>query len=174
MKKHIELSAGRQACLHRQGFTIIELLIYCGILTIFLYVMTNIFTAVLDMQLETQTSSAETVDSRYILSRFAYDIGRASAIITPAALGEQTSDLALTIDGVQYSYTVADGDLILTTPVGSGTLNSYATSISNVTFRRYGNVDGKHSVRITFTLTSIVSRVAGPEVRDFETTIGLR
>jgi hypothetical protein len=157
-----------------QGFTIVELLIYCGILTVFLYVMTSIFTSVLDMQLETETTNAATADSRYILARFGYDIGHANAIVTPASLGEEAPTLTLSTGGSEYTYALSDGNLMLTSPIGSGTLNSYGTTVSNVTFRRYGNVDGKHSVRITFTLTTTTSRIQGPEVRSFETTIGLR
>jgi Tfp pilus assembly protein FimT len=168
MKKYTGLPAGRQ------GFTIVELLIYCGILTVFLYVMTNIFTSVIDMQLETETANAVTTDSRYILSRLTYDIGRASAITTPASLGQQTGNLVLQIGGTDYTYTLTDGNLILTTTNGTGALNSYGTTVSDVTFRRYGNTDGKHSVRLTFTLTTTTMRAQGPEVRDFETTVGLR
>jgi len=156
------------------GFTIVELIIYAGILTMFLYVLTGIFTAVLDMQLESETQSAVIQDSRYILSRFSYDIGRASAIVTPVALGDQTSTLVLTIGGANYSYSVLNGNLVFTDTGGSGSVNSFGTTVSGVSFRRYGNLNGKNGVRIAFTLTSTTERVSGPEMRDYQVTIGLR
>jgi hypothetical protein len=156
------------------GFTIVELILYAGILTMFLYVLTNIFTSVLDMQLESETQSAVIQDSRYILSRFGYDIGRASAIVTPAALGDQTSTLVLTIGGTNYTYSVVNGNLILADANNSGSVNSFGTMVSGVSFRRYGNLNGKNGVRIAFTLTSTTERISGPETRDYQATIGLR
>jgi hypothetical protein len=171
MKKMFRLPAGRQ------GFTIVELIIYAGILTIFLYVLTNIFTEVLDMQLESETQSAVIQDSRYILARFAYDIGRASAIVTPAALGDQTSTLELTIGGTNYTYSLipsVNGNLVLSDTNNSGAVNGFGTTVSGLTFRRYGNLNGKNGVRIVFTLTSTTQRISGPEIRDYQATIGLR
>jgi hypothetical protein len=53
-------------------------------------------------------------------------------------------------------------------------LNSYGTTVSNVSFRRYGNINGKHSVRLAFTLTSTTQRTSGAEIQNFETTLGLK
>ena len=156
------------------GFTIIELVIYAGILTMFLYVLTGIFTEVLDMQLESETESSVVQDSRYILSRFSYDIERASAIVTPAALGDQTSTLVLTIGGVNDTYALVNGNLVFTDTNGSGSVNSYGTNVSGVSFLRYGNVNGKNGVRIAFTLTSTTQRISGSQTRSYQATIGLR
>jgi hypothetical protein len=158
----------------QSGFTIVELLVYSGILVIFLYVLTNIFTAILDMQLTSETASAVIQDSQYILSRFSYDIGRASAITTPATLGSQSSALILTIGSESYTYALTNGNLLLTVASTSAALNSFGTTVSNVSFRRYGNTNGKHSVRIGFTLTSTTQRTDGSQTQDFQTTIGLK
>jgi hypothetical protein len=158
----------------RQGFTIIELLVYSGILVIFLYVLTNIFTAILDMQLSSQTTSAVVQDGRYILSRLTYDITRASAITVPVSLGDQSSSLTLRIGPSLYTYAVSAGDLMLETASVGAALNSYGTKVSGVSFRRYGNVNGKHSVRIAFTLTSTTQKTSGAEVQNFQTMIGLQ
>src|SRR3972149_9396014 len=100
-----------EASERRRGFTIVEMIIYCSILISFLYVLTNMFVSILDMQLESETTSSVTQDSRYLFSRFAYDLGRASAIVTPAALGEQSNTLQLTINGALHTYEVLDGQL---------------------------------------------------------------
>ncbi len=159
---------------HSRGFTIVELLIYSAILVAFLYVMTNIFTETLDMQLESETASAVSQDSRFILSRLNYDIARASSVTQPASLGQQTSTLILQIGTATYTYTLSNGNLLLTDPIETGALNSYGSSVSNLTFRRYGNVNGKPSVRLTFTLTSKSQRTSGADSEDFEATYGTR
>jgi type II secretory pathway component PulJ len=167
-KKKNSLPAGRQ------GFTVVELLVYSGILVVFLYVLTNMFTAILDMQLASETASAVVSDGRFILSRLEYDISRASAIVMPASLGAQSSGLTLTIGSTDYTYAVSGGNLQLTASSASASLNSFGTSVSGVSFRRYGNTNGKHSVRIAFTLTSTTQRVSGSETQNFQTTIGLK
>lgn len=158
----------------RRGFTIVELLIYSGILVIFLYVMTSMFTAILDTKLESETASALITDGQYLFSRLAHDIERADILVTPAALGEQSADLTLRIGGADYMYTATSGNLELTNNIGTFGLTSYGTTISNLSFRRYGNVNGKHSVRIVFRLTSTTERPGGADIRDFETTISMR
>jgi hypothetical protein len=157
-----------------RGFTIVEMIIYCTILVSFLYVMTNMFVSILDMQLESETTSSVIQDSRYLFSRFTYDIGRATAITIPANLGEQSNTLGLTINGVLYTYALQGENLFLTSTAGTGQLNSEGTTISGLSFRRYGNVTGKPSVRIVFTLESTTHRTGGPEIRSFETTLGVR
>jgi hypothetical protein len=175
MKKQTGLPAARlPARQGRQGFTIVELIIYTGILTIFLYVLTNIFTSVLDMQLESESTGPVVADGRYILSRFTYDITHASAIITPSTLGGESTSLVLRVGASDYTYSLSNGNLTLTTPLGAADINSYGSRVSNVSFRRYGNAGGKNSVRIVFTLTSTTTRQSGSEIRDYQTTIGLK
>src|SRR3990172_6790072 len=50
----------------RRGFTIIELILYMGMLSILLAVLSQIFVSILNVQLESQSSSSIEQDSRYI------------------------------------------------------------------------------------------------------------
>lgn len=159
---------------NKQGFTLVELLIYMILLSATLVVMTDILTQTLDARLESEAGSAVSSDGRFILSRLMYDIGRADSIVTPAALGDQTGSLHILINGVDYIYSL-NGD-ILELNAGSQTdrLNSVGTGFSNISFRRLGNAGGKNSVQILFTITSSTVRKSGPEARTFQTTVGLR
>lgn len=157
-----------------RGFTLVELMIYSSILIIFLYVMTSIFTQLIDVQLESETTSALTQDSRFILNRLSYDIARATSVVQPAGLGQQTTNLILQIGATTYTYALQNGNLVLTDPIETAAVNSYGTMVSNTTFTRYGNVNGKPSVRLTFTLTSTTQRTSGAETRDYEATYGTR
>ena len=156
------------------GFTIVELVIYSALLLVFLLVLTQIFFSVLDVQLESEATSAVTQDGRYIVLRLIYDVSRATAMTTPAALGQQTSNLVLTIGGTTYTYSVTGGILSLNDGTTTQRLNSVGTTISNPTFRRLGNVSGKNSVKFAFTVTSTGLRSIGNEVQDFASTVGLR
>jgi len=157
-----------------RGYTLIEMLVYGTILMIFMTVMTMIFSTLIEMQLSSESSASVAQDGRYLFSRLAYDIHRAGAIVTPAAIGGQSSVLELTINGQTYHYAVTDGNLMLTTPNGSAQLNSIGTTVPDLLFRRYGSDETKHSISVSFTLESTTSNIVKKETRDFQTTITLR
>jgi prepilin-type N-terminal cleavage/methylation domain-containing protein len=71
----------------KKGFTLVEMLIYMGLLTIFLAVIGNIFFSIIDLQLESQATSSVSESGRYLLSRISYDVRRAQSITTPASPG---------------------------------------------------------------------------------------
>ncbi len=158
--------------MNRRGFTIVEFLLYCALLMIFLFIMTNLFTQILDTQLVSESTGPLTQDSRYIFLRLSYDISRASSIEIPSSIGGEAQTLGLTIAGLPYTYALTGTALTTTDPAGSRALNSYATTVSNVSFRRYGNVGGKPSIRVFLTLTGVVSASSGIRSQDFTATIG--
>ena len=158
----------------KRGFTVIELLIYMALLTGFLLILTRVFSSTLDIQLDSEANSSIQQDSRYILSRLTYDIQRAQAVTTPAAIGGSGSTLALTISGVTNTYTLSGNNLTLTNASPAAQLNSQNSSVSAVLFKRIGNAGGKDTVQLSFTLTSVVKRLQGSDVKSFQTTVGRR
>lgn len=160
--------------MNKKGFTVVELLLYLGLLTIFTVILTRIFTAILDVQLESVATSAVEGDSRFIFSRLAYDINRADSIVTPNAPGVEADSLTLMMGTIANTYSINLNNLMLANDNGAHQLNGYGTQISNLSFMRLGNENGKNSIRITFTITSTVQEVSGPETKIVETTIGIR
>lgn len=154
------------------GFSIVELLMYMGLVTILIAILTSIFLAALEAQLSSQASSSSLTSGRYILSRLQYDIHRADSIIVPSDFGTNTSNLILEIDGTNHSYSLVDGNLVLGIGGNMDSLNETQTTISNLSFTKIGNVGGKPTVTINFTVTGTESQP--PEVRNFETVIGTR
>jgi len=152
----------------KKGFTLIELMIYSTILGVFLVVLTSLFISTLDLQLESESTANVATDSRYIFSRFSYDMGRATNITIPASLGQETNSLQLTIDGDVYTYGLDNGLLVLVHPDGTDALSRVDSVVSDLRFLKLGNTDGKHSVRINFTVTN------GLKARAYQTTIALR
>ncbi len=158
----------------KKGFTIVELLIYMGLLSILIAVVTEIFLSILDLQSQSTAVSSVAQDGKYVLSKLSYDIRNATTISTPSTLGQSSPTLQLTIDGDSNSYSGTSGDLVVTNASGSDNLTSYGSQISNLSFRRLGTSGGKNSLAISFTLTSRQALKSGYEVRDYQTTIGLR
>lgn len=157
-----------------KGTTLVELLLYIGMFLLLLGAMMQIFSSILDVQLESQASSSVTQDGRYILARFTYDMQNAQSISVPTSAGATTNSLQLVVNGATYTYALSNGNLQLTTTNGTSNINSFDTKVSNLSFQRLGNSGGKHTISMSFTLTSVTQRFEGAETKDFQETIGLR
>lgn len=157
-----------------KGFTFVELLLYMGLLSLFLLVQTQILTSVLGVRLESEANSAIVQDARFILARVIYDINRADNIVLPATPSAQSETLSLTIYNVSNTYSLSGENLIIANNLGSNNLNSYGTKISSLSFKRLGNAGGKNTITISFTLESTTQREYGSETKTIQTTVGLR
>ena len=158
----------------QKGFTLVELLLATALMSGFLIVLTTIFGSALEMQSENQASSAVSQDGRYILARMSYDVQRASAVTTPASLGGSGSTLAVTISAVSNTYSINSGNLRLVNGSGTNNLNGSATTISALSVQRLGNVGGRDTIRLSFTVTSKVLSAGATESQTFTTTVGRR
>lgn len=158
----------------KKGFTLIELSIYMGITLVIILVLTELLAAIFSTQLTTQSTAGVSQDGRHIYTRLTYDINRAENVVVPAALGEQSSSLTLTADGITYTYALSGGNLNITDPSGTNILNGPDTSISNLTFKRIGNPSGKHTFQIKYVITSRVVDKGEAESKSFQTTAGMR
>lgn len=158
----------------RAGLTLIEMLLYAGLFSILIVVLSETLVAMLEVRIESQANAAVNQDSRYLLSRLSYDIQRSTATTVPNALGGSGGVLTLTIGGVSNTYQLNGTNLTLTNSNGTNVLNSPESKISNLTFRRLGNTGGEESVQIIYTITSTAQRDSGPETRTFQTTMGRR
>lgn len=156
------------------GSTLIELLLYMVIFVSLLGMLLGVFSSIINVQLESEATSSVTTDGKFILARIGYDIGQAQTISIPATPGAGGDTLQLESSGVLYAYGQSNGTLTLTAGSTTDILTGVDTTISKLTFLRLGNGGGKHSIRISFTLTSKTIKRTGPEVRSFQTTIAMR
>ena len=160
----------------QKGITVVELLLYMGILTILLTILTSVFTSALDVQSESNAVSSVEQDGNYILARLAYDIHRAQSINIPATNGTTSNSFQIVIGGINYTYSIdANNNIILTNNLGANNLNNYGTNVSTFSVQRLGNAGGiENTLRINFTVTSKTKRVSGYETKNFQTNISLR
>ena len=145
----------------KRGFTLIEILIYMGLMAALIIVLTNVFVTVLETQLESSSTSVVEIDGRYLLPRLIYDIHQAANITTPATAGQTTVSLTLNT----HSYSVSDGVLYID---GTDRLNSIDTQISNFSVTRIGNSVANDTLQISFTLTSL------SQSQNYQTSVSLR
>jgi len=163
----------------------IELLIYIGLLTLFLTVLTTLFVSIFKLQLTTQSTSSLTQDTRFIIARMGYDIENAKSISTPLSLGQTTNSLTFTdSNNNTFTYALVANNLTLNGPsIPNGTntnINGADTSISNITFQRIGTqppapaTPPPPTIQVIFTINSNVIEKNIPRSQDIQTTYGLR
>jgi len=159
----------------QKGTTIIELLIYLALLTIFLTVLLDIFVTTLNFKLQTESTSALNQDTRYILGKLSYDIYNADNVSVPANFGDTSLSLTLTTAGVPETFAVSGGNMVLTTGGTSMNLNGKDTNIQSVSFKRLGDSSGKPTFQINLTLVSQITTKGGTNnTQTVQTTVGLR
>jgi prepilin-type N-terminal cleavage/methylation domain-containing protein len=157
-----------------KGFTLIELAIYLGILSILLLILSSFFNSSLDTLLQSQATSPTEQDSKFILNRLMYDITSADSLTTPVNPGDQGSTLKLVRNGITYTYTQTNNNLTIADNLGTDVLNSTQASISGLLFKRIGYATGKPTVQIIFTITSTTTAKTGKDSQNFQTTVSLR
>jgi type II secretory pathway pseudopilin PulG len=157
----------------QMGVTLTELLVYMALLSIFLVVLLDIFTTTLKTKLSTESTSALNQDSRYIFAKLSSDIGNADSIITPT-LGATSGSLQLSSGGATNTYALSNGDLLLTSGGTSMKLNSLDTSLDNISFKNVGNVGGKPTIQVSFTVRSKVILAGVSPTQSVAATVGLR
>lgn len=156
------------------GFTLVELIIYMGLLAMLVLIFTEIFTSVVDNQLSSNNTSNVSGDGRYIYSRFVYDVARAQSITDPLAFASPSSTMTLLINGENFTYHLTNGNLSIEAPSGTYQLNSQGTTISNLEFTKVGSASARSTVQLNFTVTGDVDTRGIFDQKDFQTTAGLR
>jgi hypothetical protein len=160
--------------LNNKGVTIVELLIYLGLSTIMLVVLSELFVSILDESVKTQNYSAVQTDGRYILGRLKTQLNNATAVVTPANLGETSYELVLIISGATHRYYIINTKLYLSDGTGDYLISHLDTRITGVVFTRTGNIGGKPVILIEFVSSTGASGTIGYESQTFKGAGGLR
>jgi prepilin-type N-terminal cleavage/methylation domain-containing protein len=158
----------------RKGFTLIELAVYMGILSILLLILSSFFSSAIDTLLQSQATSPTEQDSKFILNRLMYDITNADSLTEPINPGDEGNEMKLVRNGITYTYTQTGNNLTIADNVGTNVLNSPNATISGLLFKRIGYVGQKPTVQIKFTVVSTTTAKNGKDSQTFQTTVSLR
>lgn len=166
------------------GFTLIELILYMGILSILLMVLVQLFGSIVNVNLESESNAAVSQDGRYILNEITYTLRQAKTFILPAGLGTANKSTQLqftTYAGKTYTYSLSTDPagqqkLLISDGISTEQLNSNGTTVSNLSFTRYATTgtSGKNMITLSFTLTSTTQQPKGYQQETFMTTVGGR
>lgn len=165
----------------RRGYTLIELVVYMGLLGMLLVILSQFFVAALNVQLVSKADTAVEQDGAYLLARLTYDLRRAATVSQPS-LGQTVATFSGIIadSGVNtvYQYSVNDGNMMLAIAGSAVQLNSDESSISNFSLTRIGNsgqsATAKDTLRVGFTVQSKAITSSGAQSLDYQTTVSLR
>lgn len=148
----------------------VEMLMVMGITGVMLVVLSQVFGAILSMKLRSQATSFVAQDSRYVLNRLAYDVMRASDIVSGSG-----NTLTLTIDGVSHAYSVSGTTLMLSVDgAPEEKLTGIGTQISSLTFTRT-DLSGHKAVQISMNIAPTIIQPGGVTgARQLTTTVALR
>lgn len=158
----------------KDGYSLIEILLYMALLGIFLSGLSQLFVSSLNVNLESEANSSVEQDARYLLLKFRYSLSQASSVNIPASPGASGNTLQIVDSGTTYTFTLNGDNLVVNDGINDIQLNSNRTKVSSLSFVRLGNVGGKNTVSISYTLDSLVQDAAGPQVRIYEYAYGIR
>ena len=157
-----------------KGYTLVEMLLFMGLFSMFLVVLSNMYSTILETQQRSLATSYVELSGRYILARLLYDIPRADSVQTPDDLGEEETSMVLRKDGEDTTYAIATDVMELTNSGGTFALHSNEVTASNLQITRIGNVNGEPTLLISFEITSVIPDTTGIHSRTFSTTVGTR
>ena len=151
---------------HKRGVTVVEILIYLGLMSIFMLVLVDGFVTAANFKLESESASTIQSDSQFILAKLANDVANSDSL--------SVSGNNLILSSGTYSLSV-DGDLTLQSGIVSKKVNGLDTKLVNLTFTKLGNLNGVPTVQVKFDIESRITKQGNiKEIRSYQTTLGLR
>lgn len=142
---------------NRHGFTLVELLVGMGIFSILIVVLSQVFGEIMALKLKSESVSALSSDSRYVITRLAYDVARSQSITV-------SNPSTLTLDVTGHTYTYSAQNNLLTISYDGGTperLHTPSTKIANLVFTKLAGLGGKQSVLVDLSLESNIMEPGG-------------
>jgi prepilin-type N-terminal cleavage/methylation domain-containing protein len=139
---------------NQRGFTLLELILYIGILAIVMVVIVNIFVALSKGNGNVEARTDVDSNLRYALEKINQDVRAASSVTTPASAGATSSTLVMTVSGSTITYDVSSGQLRRQVNAGTPvTITPTTVTVAAPTFTRLHNTNTVLSV----TVVTIVS-----------------
>ena len=159
----------------KPAFTLVEMLLVMGIMSILLVILTQVFASILSLRMRSVATTAVAQDSRYLISRLSYDVIRPQYIVAPLP-GSSDNALVLTIDGNTFTYALQGDALTLSVNAASPErLTDIYTAITGATFTRNSDMGDKKSINIVLNIESKIIVPGGVSgARQLTTTLATR
>lgn len=127
---------------YRQGFTLLELLIYMAIIGVISVVITSAIISLNRGQGFSKARSDVTSNLRFATEKINQDLKGASAVTTPASAGASASTLVMTVSGNTITYDVSAGQLRRQVNADTpAVITSTSVTVASPTFTRLENTN---------------------------------
>jgi len=145
--------------LAQKGTSLIEVILYIALFSIIIIVVVDLLITSGSLKTESESQSGLQSDAALISSRLTFLIRNADTIVTPSVIGQTTTTLVLTNGAETHTFNLLGNKLSNQKKIGATTttanLNTNLTAVSNLSFQDIGNVGGKQSLKIGFTLNEV-------------------
>lgn len=115
----------------KQGFTLVELLLFLALFSALTVILSSIFMTALETQLSVGTRTSLDLQRDFIERRILYDLRNSSSVSTPSQYDTSGQVLELTIDGVSHVYSLINNRLVLAKGGESQFLTDDSISVSS-------------------------------------------
>ncbi|EKD56483.1 MAG: hypothetical protein ACD_58C00172G0002 [uncultured bacterium] len=160
--------------LRNRGFTLIELIIYSGILVIVLTFTGEYLYSIGQARINNAARVEVAQAAQLILNRVKYDVVNSQTIVTPAGT-QPSSSLSLNVGENLITYYLNEDILDRDFNDVADRLSSNQTKVSDLSFNRIANPSGNTTIQMRFTLTSQAQLTGGRNVQaSFQTTFSQR
>lgn len=156
------------------GFSLVELLLYMGLLSIFLVVISTFFVSILDVQSRAISTSSLEENSKYISSRLKYELRTADTATNSATLGVTTSSFSVVKNNVDYTFSLSGTTLERASSSATVALHDDDIQVSDFSVRRIGNEGVNDTFQISYTLRSLMQVGGDADQKSYQVTVGLR
>lgn len=139
----------------RQGFTIIELLIFSAIFSIMAISFLSVLVSSVQIQAKQNATAEVTQQSQLLLDTIQYYVQGASVVETAADTATTTLKLRMASSTVDPTYIYLSGSTVYLQQTDTGqaqALTSDKVAVSNLAFTKRANSPGHDSVSVGFTI----------------------
>lgn len=139
----------------KQGFTLLELLIFIAIFTIVMVIFFNVLISMSRVQVRTIASSEVNQQSQFLISTIQRYVESSSLIELPANISTSTLKIRMPKSSDDPIYIYLSNNVVYLKQTDSGTPQALTTSkvnVTNLTFIKKSNPNAKDSVSVFITM----------------------
>lgn len=158
----------------KSGFTLVELLVYFGLFSILLVVLSSVFITMLEQQTQDTAQSALQQESEYILTKLKYEINNADEIVMPASPGATLQSLTLRTDGTEKVFSLVNSQLVYTFDTVAWQMTSNEIMVTDLEFENQTGTSLHQTVGIHVEMRTNLPQERTSYNRIINTTVTLR
>lgn len=158
----------------KNGFTLVELLVYFGLFSILIVVLSSVFITMLEQQTQDTAQSVLQQESEYILAKLKYEIYNADEVVAPASPGASLQSLTLRTGGEEKVFSLVNSQLVYTYETVNWPMSSNEIMVTDLEFENQSGTALHQAVGIHIGMRTNLPQERTSYNRVISTTVTLR